>query len=206
MSFYRNMSIELLGDRKQAMVLRLLYRNQQHRFSQKEISDVLNIHPSTISRVCKKLEKFNVICRYTVGKNILYHLDMDSFITQKIIIPVFRNEEKFFEDLAIEIIDKMDSKIINDISSIYLFGSIVQNEDLPSSDIDLGIILKHVDITGIRTAEIKEVIERDILALATHLKLHLDVHIFTSGEKRRKQGLTLNDICEQGTVIWKGEK
>ncbi|MFH1653314.1 MAG: nucleotidyltransferase domain-containing protein [Pseudomonadota bacterium] len=175
-------------------ILRFLYRNRPNRFSQKQISDSVGIHPSTISRACNSLEQLKLIDRFNAGKTILYKLDEESYITRKIIIPLFAKERNFFKDFIKDILQSLDQNLKALIKEIFLFGSIVKGDDTPSSDIDIAIVIRS-------NAEIEKVKEH-FLNEAVKLKLNLDIHIFIEGEENKEKGLSLDDVYKQGELIW----
>lgn len=206
MGYYRDLSMEILGDRTRVAILRFLYRNKPNRFSQKQISDSIGVHPSSISRACSSLEKLNLIDRFSAGKTILYKLDEDSYITQKILVPLFANEKDFFRDLVTDILRSLDQDLINLIKEILLFGSILSGEDSPSSDIDLAIIIKAVHGSALRTRLTEDEsitkIRHYFLSAAVALKLNLDLHVFVEGESSKEKGLSLEGVRGQGELIW----
>ena len=196
MGYYSDLSVEILGDRTRVAILRFLYRNKPNRFSQKQISDSIGIHPSSVSRACSSLEKLNLVDRFNAGKTILYKLDEDSYITQKILVPVFTNEKEFFRDLVKNVLQSLDQNLKQLIREIFLFGSIPRGEDSPSSDIDLAIIIKAV--SGEKVSKIR----RHFLNAAVTLKLNIDLHFFVEGDESTKKGVSLKDVYGQGELIW----
>lgn len=207
MGYYNRLSVELLGDRNQAEVLRFLYRNRPNRFSQRQMSNTLNIPPATMSRTCKKLMDLNIVDHFNVGKTILYNFDEKSYIAERILVPVFENEKNFFGDLVKDVLRTLDPKLTECIKEIVLFGSILRDEDTPASDVDLAIVIKNTS-TPLRTAmvmddDIKNIEEHFIHESVNH-KIHLDIHIFIEGELRKnKKGISSAKIREEGTIIWR---
>lgn len=208
MGYYSDLSIEILGDKTRVAILRFLYRNKPNRFSQKQISNSVGIHPSSISRTCNSLERLNLIDRFSAGKTILYKLDEDSYVTKKLLVPLFENEKNFFTDLIKSILQSLEQNLKNLIKGIFLFGSIIKREDTPSSDIDVAIVIKPAQGALLRTETFKgekiEKIKNHFLNAAVMLKLNLDIHFFIEGEKKlpTARGLSLKNIQEQGELIW----
>jgi|SRR3989338_8558114 len=198
MGYYSNISVELFGDRTQVALLRFLYRNRPNRFSQKQISNSVGIHPSSISRTCSALERFNLVDRFNAGKTILYKIDEESYVVQKILVPLFENERSFFNDLVKNIIQSLNPKLKMVIGKIVLFGSILKGTDTPSSDIDIAIVIKTVKSGNI------EKIREHFLNSAVKLKLNLDMHIFVENDSHsyERKGLSLNDVYQNGELIW----
>lgn len=207
MAHYNKLSVELLGDRGRAEVLRFLYRNRHNRFSQREMSDALNIPPATISRTCRKLVKLNIVDHFNVGKTILYHFDEKSYIAKKILVPIFKNEENFFSDLIKDILRTLKPDLARCIKEIVLFGSIVRGEDTPASDVDLAIVIRCA-VSPLRTNmlmhdKIKE-IEEHFIDESVNRKIYLDIHFFVEGDTSSdKKGISLARVYEEGTVIWR---
>lgn len=207
MSYYNKLSVELLGDRNQVEVLRFLYRNRPNRFSQRQMSNALNIPPATISRTCKKIEVLNIVVHNNIGKSILYHFDGESYIAKRILVPVFENEENFFCDLIKDIMSTLNRELAKCIKEIVLFGSILRDEDTPASDIDLAIVIKSATAltrtTTLMHNRIEE-IEKHFIHESVKRDIPLDIHMFLEGEKRKnKKGISLTKVREEGTVIWR---
>lgn len=206
MGYYSNLSMEILGDRTQVAILRFLYKNLPNCFSQKQIGSSIGINPASISRTCNSLEQLNLLDRFNAGKTILYKLDEDSYIVRKILIPLFKNEKDFFGDLTKDILRSLDQNLKSLIKEIFLFGSILKGKDMPSSDIDLAIVLRGVNGNGLRRSSSEnnkiEKIREHFLNEAVKFKLNLDLHVFIEDGIGKEKGLSLNDVYKEGELIW----
>ncbi len=197
MGYFSNLSVEILGDKTQVAILRFLYRNKPNRFSQKQISDSVGIHPSSISRACGLLEKFNLIDKQNAGKTNLYKIAGNSYIVQKILKPLFDNEANFFSDLIKNIVQSLTLNLKSKIKNIFLFGSIIKGMDTPASDIDLAIELQ----VNTKKSEIDEIREH-FINKAVYFRLGIDMHFFIKGEKAQKKGLSLERVKNSGELVW----
>lgn len=201
MAFYRKLSVEILGDKNRVEVLRFLFRNKPNRFSQKQISDSLNITPATTSRTCRKLEELDVVDCLEVGRTILYRLNSASYIVSKFLEPIFEREATIFHDLVKDILTKLDPNLKILIKEIILFGSTVVDEDTPVSDIDLAIVFyKHIS-----TKDRVKDIEEHFLHQAVEFKIHLDTHFFIEGKSHKGKGISLEHVYDQGVIIWRND-
>lgn len=207
MGYYNKLSVEILGDRNRVEVLRFLYRNRPERFSQKQMSSSLNITTSTMSRTCRNLAGLGLVNAFSAGNTVLYNLDEGSYVVGKFLAPIFENEEGFFGGLIEDVLLGLDPSLKKRIKEILVFGSVLDNEDTPASDIDLAIVIYN----GNR-AQKSDLIREDAKKIQEYfvhksvsLKVSLDVHIFFEGEEKKGKGISLKQISAQGMVIWRNK-
>jgi|GEM_PF-4327980 len=208
MGYFSRISVELLGERHQAEILRFLYRNKPHRFSQRQIGDSLKMTPATVSRTCRRLEELHILERQTVGKSVLYGFEEDSFIARRILVPVFRNEERLFTELIDDIMSTLSGEVAEVIDEILLFGSVVNGEDTPESDIDLAIVIgnegERTSLTDSTMQDLIREIEEHFIHRSVEYKIDMDVHIFFKEKASKKEkGIALEKVREKGMVVWR---
>lgn len=210
MGYHNKLSVEILGDRNRAEILRFLYKNSPNRFSQKQMSVSLGIPLATMSRTCRKLENLNVVNHLNVGKTILYSLAEGSYIVRGFLLPIFKGEEVFLKKLVSDIVSGLKPDLIKQIKEILVFGSILDDKDTPESDIDLAIVLFDDQHGGAHACTLardgRKKIEEHFVYESVKLRIRLDPHIFLDCERKKGKGISLTQVYEHGTVLWRNER
>jgi len=151
----------ILGSRNNIRVLRHLIIHENWEFNITELSKDININKGILSRLIKRLNQENIVKINKKGKILLFKINKENIIIKKIIIPLFKNENNFFNDF---IQPRLNFKSKN-ILSVILYGSYANKNFKLTSDIDLLIITKNKENNLIN--EIKKLkeyfLENDLL-------------------------------------------
>jgi predicted nucleotidyltransferase len=129
----------LLGSKVKVKVLRTLWRYREKEFTIRELAKFLDISHMGIKKVLDELEKTNVIVVRTLGRSYAFKLNANSYAAS-IIDKTFELEREALSELQDMIRRKMESPFV---TSVALYGSIVEGRETPRSDIDLLIVTNH---------------------------------------------------------------
>jgi len=144
----------LLGSRVKVKVLRTLWKYREKEFTIRELAKFLDISHMGIKKVLDELEKTNVIVVRTLGRSYAFRLNMNSYAAS-IVERTFELEREALSELRDMIKRKLDSPFV---TSVALYGSIVEGRETPRSDIDLLIVTNHKE----KVEEIVVELQKDV--------------------------------------------
>jgi len=129
----------LLGSKVKVKVLRTLWRFREKEFTIRELAKFLGISHMGIKKVLDELEKTNVIIVRTLGRSYAFRLNVNSYAA-RIVERTFELEREALSELRNMIKRKLESSLV---TSVALYGSIVDGGETPRSDIDLLIVTNY---------------------------------------------------------------
>jgi len=160
----------------------------------RETARLTNLTHRSALKALTTLEELGIVTRVTGGRDHLFTLNRQKYITKEIIHIVFEAEKKFHPVIT-SAIKKSLSKLAR---SIILYGSVVRKEETIKSDYDLCIIYDK------NLGEI----EKRVSKLRDDLKELFSVQVaplyITSAEfkQRAKKKLSpIEDIVKEGVVL-----
>ncbi len=132
---------DLIGNKTAIRVARSLVRYPGKVFTVRGLAESAGVSPSEASLVLRQLEEAGVLKLQPVGRSYLVRLNEQSFVLQKIIKPLIRAESGTLQELT-KLLERIFEPSIQrgEISSVYLFGSVVSGEENKDSDIDILIL------------------------------------------------------------------
>jgi predicted nucleotidyltransferase len=136
---FHNLIEMLLGSKVKVKVLRTLWRYREKEFTIRELAKFLGISHMGIKKVLDELEKTNAIAVRTLGRSYAFKLNTNSYAAS-IVERTFELEHQALPQLKEMIKSKIESPLV---TSVALYGSIVEAKETPQSDIDLLIITNH---------------------------------------------------------------
>ena len=129
----------LLGSKVKVKVLRTLWRYREKDFTVRELAKFLGISHTGVKKVLDELEKTNVIRVRTVGRSYAFRLNVNSY-AESIVEKTFEIERRALSELRDMIKGRLESHFV---TSVALYGSILEGRETPRSDIDLLIVTNH---------------------------------------------------------------
>jgi len=142
----------LLGSKVKVKVLRTLWRYREKEFTIRELAKFLGISHMGIKKVLDELEKTNAITVRTLGRSYAFKLNANSYAAN-IVERTFELEHQALSELKDTIKRKMDSPLV---TSVALYGSVVEGKETPRSDIDLLIVTSHKEKVEDIVAELQK--------------------------------------------------
>jgi predicted nucleotidyltransferase len=136
---FHNLIEMLLGSKVKVKVLRTLWRYREKEFTIRELAKFLGISHMGIKKVLDELEKTNAIVVRTLGRSYAFKLNTNSYAAS-IVERTFELERQALPELKDTIKNKIESPLV---TSVALYGSIVEGKETPRSDIDLLIVTNH---------------------------------------------------------------
>ncbi len=136
---FHNLIEMLLGSKVKVKVLRTLWRYREKEFTMRELAKFLGVSHMGIKKVLDELEKTNAIAVRTLGRSYAFKLNTNSYAAS-IVEKTFELERQALQELKDTIINKIESPMV---TSVALYGSIVEGKETPRSDIDLLIVTNH---------------------------------------------------------------
>jgi predicted nucleotidyltransferase len=94
-------------------------------------------------KALKELADEGILIRKNAGRLHLYSIKQQAWITERMLKPLFKEEDSLEKNL-IELIQSgiKSSKLKDEILSVAVFGSVYSGQEGPSSDIDLMVVIK----------------------------------------------------------------
>ena len=176
-----------LYNKNPMMVLSHLSKNVYQENTATSVSKELDIAISSVHTILKQFEQAGLVTSRTLGKNVIYELD----IYHPILKPfrIFDNISSLIP--IIEAIKEFSREII-------LFGSCATGEDTVRSDIDLFVLTDEREkvIEIIRDTEIKSEVTPNVRQINPVIE---DIHGFIELEKY--DNVFYNEIMK-GMVLW----
>ena len=160
----------------------------------RETARLTNLTHRSALKALTNLEELGVVSRITGGRDHIFTLNRQKYISKEIIYPIFEAEKKFNTAISISL-KKQLSKLTD---SIIVYGSVARKEETISSDYDVCIVYNG-HLNDIENIVLKL---RDRLHDQYSIQL-APIYIRTAEFKKRarKKLPPVNDIVNEGVVI-----
>jgi len=129
---------DLFGNPNNVRVMRHMILYPSPVITGRGIARELSMSHATCIRSLNNLVDQGLLLRKRVGSSATYEIAEASALITDILKPAFKEESLLLQGL----VDTMLVGIKGKILAVYLFGSVAREEDTPSSDVDLLVILK----------------------------------------------------------------
>jgi predicted nucleotidyltransferase len=183
------------GTKNKIKILRHLYKHKNWEFNITELSRDLNINKGITSRIVNDLEENNIVTINRKGNILLFRLNKSSKLVNRLVIPVFEEESRFYKNILKRLVRKIKSK---NVKSIIVYGSVAADKARPTSDIDVLIIVIR-ESTNLEKG-IKEVTSN---LVKEDLLLHVDIMTIKEFRKGYKENEPLiKSILKNNKVIY----
>lgn len=160
----------------------------------RETARLTNLTHRSALKTLSTLESLGVVKRQTGGRDHLFTLDRNKFITKRIITTIFQAEKEYKAALF----SKIKKQLSKGTVSLIVFGSVARKDETIKSDLDLCIVYK----------KDKNKLEEIISDLSEQIYLEYSIHLApfyireTEFRKRaQKKTSPINNIIEEGIVI-----
>lgn len=123
-------------------ILRFLIRTGAE-WNGRQISKEIRVSPATAHKALQALHGQGVLVMRNVGKTHIYDLNEGNYLVNDLLRPLFDRENRVLNCIIDLIRKKIHiSRIMKNIISVCLFGSVSTGKDNPASDIDLAVIVR----------------------------------------------------------------
>ena len=133
---------KILNSALRVGILRLFCRTGKE-MNGREIARELKATAVATHKALKELADEGILIRKNAGRLHLYSIKQQAWITERMLKPLFKEEDSLEKNL-IELIQSgiKSSKLKDEILSVAVFGSVYSGQEGPSSDIDLMVVIK----------------------------------------------------------------
>lgn len=192
MVIYRTFD-ELFSTWSNVAVLRTLI-DTKNGFTGNEVARVSGMHPNSAIKALTNLENLGIINRQIGGRDHIFTLNREHFLTKEVLLKIFQLENKFLE----EIVKELSLILKKQVYSAVIFGSVARKEENINSDIDICCIvnlpIEKINLIGLFNNKSKIMYEKFGVKLATL--------IFLKDEFIRKRKTKLvKEIVDEGILI-----
>jgi len=126
---------DILGQKSSVRVLRYLADGMVED-SGRQIASAVGMSPTVVHRALGDLVAQGVVRTRRVGNTHLFALDEKNYLVEEMLLPLFGEERKLTERLALEVARTATP----DAVSVILFGSVAAGSEQAYSDVDLLVI------------------------------------------------------------------
>jgi len=134
---YKNYLDEILGRKSKVKVLRYLVKFNQGA-SVRELSRRIGATEPNLSVILKELEKNGILVSQKYGTALVFKLNDGHYLVEKVVIPLFVQEQSAIDDLGHFIAKRLKTVFI----SMIIFGSVARRDEHPKSDLDIAFVVK----------------------------------------------------------------
>lgn len=198
MRFYAPLT-SILDNKTKVACLRFLYKYPAN-LTGRELARMVKMAPTTIHKAMKELSHEQVVILRNVGNSHIYEINKDNLIVTKILIPMFKEENRLLADFLKHLARKIQgSSLKKRIISVALFGSVHERTEKPTSDIDLFVLVKET--------KDKKKIENLIFDLDSQIRpqtnMSMEPYIKTIHEFQKDKELgVIKSILKSHRIIW----
>jgi predicted nucleotidyltransferase/predicted transcriptional regulator len=133
---------KILNSALKVDILRLFCRTGKE-MNGREIARELNATAVATHKALKELASEGILIRRNAGRLHLYSIRQQAWITEKLLKPLFQEEDSLEKGLIAAIQQGIKaSKLKDEILSVAVFGSVYLGQEGPSSDVDLMVVIK----------------------------------------------------------------
>lgn len=131
----------IFNNKAKADCLRFLYKYPAE-LTGRQLAKMVKGAPATIHRVMQELSDEQVVTSRNVGNAHIYEINKKNMIVDRIIIPMFKEEDQLLSGVLSQLTQKIaKSPLKSKIISVALFGSVHEKRENPTSDIDIFILV-----------------------------------------------------------------
>jgi len=137
---------KILNNEVKIRALRILCQNADE-VSGRQMAKMTGVTPKTAHEILQDLLREGVLIMRAVGKTHLFRLNEDRSIVREVLRPLFL-WEKTLSDRLFDIIRGAIKKsaLKDDILSVALFGSVHAKTERATSDVDLFVVIRTVEL------------------------------------------------------------
>jgi len=149
----------------------------------RQVAKLLNVGPSPVQIALADLYNEGILERKSFGKAYAYSLNSKNWLVESGLKPMFRVEAEYQAQLWAKIRQHLEEvELGSEIISVSLFGSVLNGQDRPTSDIDFLVIFKD----GVEKQAIEDLFIDMNRGIIEETGLSLDAHVYSVSELREK--------------------
>lgn len=159
-----------------------------------EIARASGMQPRSALKALTSLEELGIVRRQRGGRDHLFTLNRDHFLTREGLLPLYQAEQKYRS--AIE--DSLVTILKGHVVSAVIFGSVSRKQETPQSDLDLCCIVSSENKKGV----VQERLASEAVPLYRKFGVKLAPVFFSLSEmKKKKRSGLIREIRKEGKVI-----
>jgi predicted nucleotidyltransferase len=159
-----------------------------------EIARASGMHPRSALKALTSLEELGIVRRQRGGRDHLFTMNRDHFLTREGLLPLYQAEQKYRS--AIE--DSLASLLKDRVVSAVIFGSVSRKEETPQSDLDLCCIV----ISERKKRVVQELLACEAVSLYKKFGVKVaPVFLSVSEVEKKKRSGLIREILNEGKVI-----
>ena len=159
-----------------------------------EIARASGMQPRSALKALTSLEELGIVRRQRGGRDHLFTLNRDHFLTREGLLPLYQAEQRYRS--AIE--DSLVTLLKGHVVSAVIFGSVSRKQETPQSDLDLCCIMSSENKKGV----VQEMLATEAVSLYRNFGVKLAPVFFLTAEmKKKKRSGLIREILNQGKVI-----
>ena len=149
----------------------------------REIARELKATAMATHRALKELADEGILVRKNIGRLHLYSIKQRAWITERMLKPLFQEEDSLEKNLIAAIQNSVkSSKLKNEILSIAVFGSVYLSQEMPGSDVDLMVVIRNAHHKG----QVEDLIFAIDKETFPRIGLSLEPHVNSLSEFKKK--------------------
>lgn len=192
MIIYRTFD-ELFSTWSNVAALRALI-DTQNGFTGNEVARTAGMHPNSAMKALTNLENLGIVNRQIGGRDHIFTLNREHFLTKEVVLKIFQVENKFLE----EIITLLSSILKKKVYSAVIFGSVARREENIYSDIDICCIVN----LPIEKINLLYILNEKSKIMKEKFGVNMAPIIFSKDEFiRKKKTKLVKEIIKDGILI-----
>ncbi|MCX6141912.1 MAG: nucleotidyltransferase domain-containing protein [Ignavibacteriales bacterium] len=159
-----------------------------------EIARSSGMHPRSALKALTSLEELGIVRRQRGGRDHLFTLNRDHFLTREGLLPLYQAEQKFRRAIEDSLVTLLKGRVL----SAVIFGSVSRMQETPQSDLDLCCIVSSENKKGV----VQEMLASEAVPLYRNFGVKLAPVFFSLSEmKKKKRSGLIREILNEGKVI-----
>lgn len=191
---FRDFADNLLGSKVKIKILRIVL-SEETVTSERELAKIIGISHGAVNKAMKDFQDLNLVIPLRIGNSIAWQVNKDSFAY------LYTNKSIFLPIDQLKTIIKIKLGHIGSVKKVVIYGSVAEGRELPSSDIDLFILVE------------KDENKRSILSSINDLSIEctrlfgnkISPNIFTEKDAKSKRNQRLMENISRGIVVFERE-
>jgi predicted nucleotidyltransferase len=159
-----------------------------------EIARSSGMHPRSALKALTSLEELGIVRRQRGGRDHLFTLNRDHFLTQEGLLPLYQAEQKYRSAIEGSLVALLKGHVV----SAVIFGSVSRKQETPQSDLDLCCIVSSES----KKEVVQEMLASEAVPLYKKFGVKLAPVFFSLSEmKKKKRSWLVKEIRKEGKVI-----
>lgn len=148
---------DVLGTRSRIEILRVMVSYPTKEFTENELSSLIDVSQKTVNRSMSTFVDQGILNVKSIGKANVYSVNSDQYIVEQL-QDLYERERKAREELKSMLGNSFRKD--DDLISLAIFGSVAEEREGPTSDVDVFILTRDKGATIQKLEEVRDRIER----------------------------------------------